>query len=286
MTITELRCVATGSYLVPAAVALRSFIRHNRWFDGAITLCCAPEEAGRMARLLVGLPRVGIRPVDVRLRARADALGCGDRALFPARFWALDLLRHPAEGDVLCLDADIVVTGPLDGLAAADGEIVACGEGAAHHGQAVDRVTNAIASNPTASTIGRTFNSGVLRLAGHLLGPALFEEALAVLDGIDWARVSRRQHDQLVLNRLFEGRWHEIDPTHNFLLRHAAIIHDRWGIGLADARLIHYNVDPRPWDVHAADRIDDPVLAAATRQWLHAHAEAVEQRLLATAVLP
>ena len=133
----------------------------------------------------------------------------------------------------------------------------------------------------TARVSTGSFNSGMIRLAPHVPGEALYDRLVECLVDFDWSGVERIQHDQLVLNRAFEGEWSEIDPSHNYLLRSTRQISRRWDVGIGQARLLHFNVDPRPWEVGRAHLVRDPVLAAATAAWLRAHGAVVAARAIA-----
>jgi lipopolysaccharide biosynthesis glycosyltransferase len=191
-----------------------------------------------------------------------------DSSWLTRRFWSLELLGlpHPPDEDALLLDADTLTRGPLDDLEA-PGIVVASGEGARHLGLGVNRATNAMTTRAPNDTITKTFNAGVVKLAGSILGAELLAQALTVLRKTEWPALVRRQHDQFVLNRLFDGRWVEVGPRNNFLLGHAAMIWARTGVSVSDARLIHYNASPRPWESGPAAGYEDPQQQIAARWW-------------------
>lgn len=279
--IAELRCVASADYVVPAVVAVHSFVRHNPWFSGPVSISCCEHEVQHVASLFEFLPMVVVTPIRASTVRAVEALQL-EESWVPSRFFGLELLAQPAAGgDVLILDADTCTVGPMDAVAEVEGEIVACGEGATHRGWHVDRRTNAFDPGPLhEGLVDKTFNSGMMRIRGTVLGSAIFERAIDLLATTEWSGLQRPQHDQFILNRLFEGRWTELDPSHNYLLRHAAAIRDRHGLGVAQARLLHFNVDPRPWHLDQSARVTDPVVVAATRQWLCAHGAVLESRCL------
>jgi Glycosyl transferase family 8 len=267
--ITEVRCAITGdAYRRALAVALDSLNRHNPSFCRSIVVMCPGDEVAPTVAALGFLPRVSVLAHSSAFEQALASVGPRDGWLVD-RFRSLELLRLPGPatgGDVLLLDADTLTVGSLSDLER-DGDVVACGEGARHLGLAVDRTTNAMTrtlSSPDA--VAATFNSGVVKLAGAALGPDLLQQALDVMAATDWSSIVRPQHDQLVLNRMFESRWTEVSPRNNFLLKHAGAIWSTSGVSVTDACLLHYNVTPRPW-ADAPTSASDPQVRVAIEKW-------------------
>ena len=229
--------MAGPEYRRALVVALDSLRRHNPSFCRSIVVLCPPAEVAEVQAALAFL-------ADVKVIAQSRGFERVLEELELGVGWAVDRFRslellvipHPSDEAVLLLDADTLTRGPLDELEQS-GDVVACGEGARHLGLAVDRTTNAICPPATdATTIARTFNSGVMKLSGAQVGPELLGRAVETMRGTVWPRLTRRQHDQFVLNRMFEGDWVEASPRNNFLLRHAATFWARTGVSVGDAR--------------------------------------------------
>ena len=138
---------------------------------------------------------------------------------------------------------------------------------------------------PDPALVERSFNSGVVRLAGRLLGQDLLDRALDLVRPETLGALVRAQHDQFVLNRLFEGAWVELDPTFNYLIWFANAIVDATGRGMSDARVLHYSVGTRPWELRRGLDLTDPRLARACSRWLGAYGDLITQRSLAAAVI-
>ncbi len=279
--IGEVRLVATSGYLAAAAVALHSFRRHNPWFQGPTRVFCAPADRSQAEGVLALVPAVDFVDVSAGLMEAIDRAVAAGPGWVPERFYGLQMLADPSDGDVLLLDADLLFTASVEGLAAMPREVVACPEGAAHAGRRVDRATNAIvAAPPDPGLIDQTFNSGLVRLRGGLLGPRLFEAALRFVDPAVLGGLRRRQHDQFVLNRIFEGRWHAADASFNYLLGHHDTIHRATGIRSSEARVLHFNREPRPWDLPRCAALRDARYAHSVARWMHAYADALEANAL------
>lgn len=277
--IDQVRAVVAGDgYRRGLAVALYSMLEHNPSFCRSVLVRCPASEVGATAQALEFLPQVDVAAHDPEFERRlAEVLPTGDWIV--ERFRALELFGIPrdqlgeADGDVLVLDADTLTTGSLSDLDV-EGEVVACGEGARHAGMHVHRATNAIIE-PGESTdaLTATFNSGVMKVDGAVLGPSLLDDVLGIMASTDWNGVTRRQHDQFVLNRLFEHRWVEAPVRNNFLLRHAALVWSETGTSTNDAMLLHFNLEPRPWAVSSVAEAIDPQVRLASGLW-----SATEQR--------
>lgn len=276
----EVRLCFTSQYLLGAAVTVDSFRRHNEWFRGRIVAYCTAEEASRMGN---GLRAAGFDDVRTVPAALLDAIdeGCPGDGWVRARFHSLAMLADRVEAPALLLDADLLVLASCEPLAEIPGRVVACGEGAFYRGDAVDRITNAFVRGQAGpDAIERTFNSGLMRIAGDVLGPDLFDRALSLLSAERMGRLERRQHDQFILNRLFEGMWEPADASFNFLLKHAPLIQERTGVGLREARVVHFNRAPRPWEFDTVLDAATPTQARARSLWLHGLAQVVESSSL------
>jgi len=244
--IAELRLTVTPAYLPAAAVTIHSFVKQNPWFEGNVVVYATEGDVETVRERLRGLNHE-VRPISTELTQSIHA-ACADGAWVLERFLSLAMLAEPADGAVLLADADLLFQKPCEELEQTEGQIVGCPEGAAHMGLAVHRTTNEMLAEADPRTaIGRTFNSGLLRVSSDLLGPQLFEEARLFVTSERLDLLVRRQHDQFVLNRLFEGLWTELSASYNYLLGHASVIHATTGLRLADAHVLHFNHSLRPW---------------------------------------
>jgi hypothetical protein len=278
--ISDLRISLTSEYLAGAAVTLHSFRQHNPWFDGTATAYCPADDVDSLASKVISIGFDEVRAIPHELTSRVRE-ACDLDIWVPARFNSLAMLAEPSDHDVLLLDADLLFRGSCESLRDLPGSVVACPEGAAYKGWGVDRATNAFIENmPNGEAIERTFNSGLLRIGAGVLGPHLFRQAMELINRDTLDQLVRRQHDQFVLNRLFEGIWTEAGPVYNYLMGHADLIMDSTGIRMDSARVLHFNTSPRPWDLPTTAESLTPRLARAGAEWLRCFAEVVEAQPL------
>lgn len=278
--ITDLRISLTSEYLAGAAVTLNSFRQHNPWFEGTASAYCTAAEVDSLSDrvLAMGFDHVRVIPEELTTRV---AEACDPGLWVPARFNSLAMLAEPSDDDVLMLDADLLFRGSCESLRDIPGEVVASPEGAVYRGWGVDRDTNAFVEElPSSDAIDRTFNSGLIRIGASVLGPHLFRQAMELMNRETLGRSVRRQHDQFILNRLFEGTWTEVGPIYNYLLGHADLIMESTGVRMDAAKVLHFNTSPRPWEIAAATDAPSPRLARAIAEWLRAFADVVETQPL------
>lgn len=263
----EVRLVAAEGFAEAARVTIGSFRDHHPAFRGPVEVVVATDEVSSATTTLGDVARVRAVSAETARLARELARRTGGVA---ARFYKLDLFASPPAGaTALLLDADVSFHAPVDDLLARHGPLVAAADGPGHRGLVTDRISN-VPREPgdPATTPGgddlATFNSGVMLVAASELGATALTGILRRAAEIRWELVERLQHDQLVLNRHFAGRWVEAPPTVNFLLRHHLAITQATGITLPDAAVVHHNVEPRPWDDATHP---DPLVAECARRW-------------------
>jgi lipopolysaccharide biosynthesis glycosyltransferase len=88
--------------------------------------------------------------------------------------------------------------------------------------------------------------------------------------------------DQVVLNLYFAGQQHLVSGEYNYLLAHQAPISEREGLGLAGARVLHFNGRHKPWLAHEVLRtaLRSPAFIKACGHWYEGYVECLQQLYL------
>lgn len=256
---------------LPGAVAMiHSFLRTSLWFEGDIVVICDERltESGR--RVLASMfENVRFREVRAELRERIDELarhkpefaGC------KARFYYLEALGLRGYRKVLVCDADILFQDDIREMFDRDDPLVAAPDGPGHAGRGRDRRTFK-PMDPTPDCLRETFNCGLLLFSGELLTDENERNLIESVTPEKWREVETTSTDQFLYNLYFEGRVAIVGGEFNYLLRHREKIQRASGVKLSEAKVIHFNVAPRPWDLREVLEADfDPEIMRACELW-------------------
>lgn len=276
-------CVAaTNGFWVGAVVTIGSFLATHPRFDGTIVLVHDGLPARHQRCLRDAFKSIRLQLVTPELRQRCEVLA----QAFPhwrdrlARFYSLDAFRLEGYRKVLFCDADLLFAAPIDKMLEASAELACCSDRAGIAGAMRDAATFRLLDKDDAATgtvIEQPFNSGLLAIDGAICGPARHADLLALATPETWRDAHEELLDQLVLNRYFSGRQTLFDSTYNYLLGAAIELRTRHGLGLDDARVLHFNVPCKPWMLDAwlpwslAEPSVSLLLMPAFRRWLAAY---------------
>ena len=282
-----LATVTTDSFVPGTLVTLHSFLKHNRWFKGDIVII-HDELAGEYRQSLLGLyDKVRFLQVNPRLQTRVDEV----TAVFPefapkqARFYSLETFRVKDYDKVLFCDSDLLFRQPIQDLFDMPHALIACGDGAYYQGRGrrwgsgVDGVDP---NNSRDRVLHNTFNSGLFLVDRALLTDDHYAGLLKLVDSRIYQTANMKLADQVVLNLYFAGRQHLVSGAYNYLLEHRATIYEREGLGLTDARVLHFNGLDKPWLAHDVLRRArrSPAFIKACGFWYEGYVECLEQLYL------
>ena len=254
-------CLATACSegLVPGTLTmLDSFLTHHPRFVGDIVVIDDNlSDASRTALAAIG--RVRFEPVSKALRVRLQQLGAAvprlrDRLanFHPIEAYRLRRSQGRAFRKVLSCDADLLFRGAIGELFETDDALIACPDSPTLRGLARDAKTyrmvpaSAAPEDSQPPVLANTFNCGLLVVDGRELA-ALYDHLLAALRAETWAGTEVALTDSLPLNRYFAGRARLASSSYNYMISHAGYIRAREGIGLADAKVLHYRAPAKPW---------------------------------------
>ena len=242
---------ATSESLVPATLlTLDSFLKHHPRFAGEIVVIDDDlSDASRQA--LAGVGPVRFEPVLDELRERLAQLGRDVPRLRHklAHFHSIGAFRLTGYRKLLVCDSDLLFRARIDELFATSDALIACPDsptlrGLARHATTFRTITAATAA--PADVLQDTFNSGLLVVDGSEF-PAAYHSLLAMLNAETWRGTEVALTDQLLLNRHFAGRQRLASSAYNYLVSYAPHIRAREGIGLGDAKVLHYLAPYKPW---------------------------------------
>ena len=253
---TCLLTVATDGFVPGTLVMVRTFLKHHPRFDGDVVVVHDGLSEASREVLAASFPRLRFEPVSPELRDRVARL-CAVRPEIGARrasFWFLDAFRPRGYRKVLCCDGDLLFRASVEALFDSPEALLCCRDQFSLRGLPRDAVTflpvdeTAVpAAAPAAPPLAGTFNCGFLLIDGRLIEEDVHADLLATVSPETWHGVQAVATDQLVLNRYFAGRQTLISPTWNYLVDCAAAIRDREGIGVEDARVLHFKLPMKPW---------------------------------------
>ena len=240
--------VATSESLVPATlVTLDSFLMHHPRFAGDIVVIDDDlSDASRQA--LAGVGPVRFEPVSNELRERLAQLGRDVPRLRHklAHFHSIGAFRLTGYRKLVVCDSDLLFRAPIDELFATGDALIACPDSPTLRGLARDAKTFRTVAAASADVLQDTFNSGLVVVDGSEL-PAAYHSLLAMLKAETWRETEVALTDQLLLNRHFAGRQRLASSAYNYLIAYAAHIRAREGIGIGDAKVLHYLAPYKPW---------------------------------------
>ena len=243
--------VTTPSFLPGTLVTLGSFLdRHPGFAGDLVVIHDGLPQAAREP--LAALPRLRFERVSTALRGRLGRLCAARPELRPreARFWSLEAFRLDGYRKVLFCDSDLLFRQPVDDLFRRREALLCCGDGPFHRGLRRDAVTFLETAEPAGpGALERTFNAGFLLIDAALTGGRDYEGLLSLVAPERWRGVRARQTDQIVYNRHFAGRQTLIGAAYNYLLAHARDIRAHEGLAAGQARVLHFNMRAKPWQM-------------------------------------
>ena len=267
-------CLVTGTTdgFVPGTFAmLGTFLKHHPRFDGDVVVIHDGLSAASREALAPLSERLRFEPISPELRDRLACLSAEQPRLRDrlAHFYSLEAFRLHGYRKVLYCDGDLLFRAPIAELFDSRDALLCCGDEPHLRGLPRDAVTylpvedasgrrtpegrpSAVGSRPEAvagesSTLAGTFNSGLLLIDEGLVRAGCYAGLLEMVSGETWRRARVRIADQLVLNRYFAGRQTLVSSTYNYLLPRADVIQAREGIGIRNAKVLHFRASIKPW---------------------------------------
>ena len=253
---TCLLTMATDDFVPGTFVMVRTFLKHHPRFDGDVVVIHDGLSDGSREVLASSFHRLRFEPASPGLRERVARL-CAARPEVRARrasFYTLDAFRPRGYRKVLCCDGDLLFRASIAELFDSPEALICCRDQFSLRGRRRDAVTYLPADDmavpaaaPAAPTLAETFNCGFLLLDGRLMDEGVHADLLDMVSPETWRGVEAVATDQLVLNRYFAGRQTLVGSTYNYLVDCSDTIRSREGIGVEDAKVLHFKLPMKPW---------------------------------------
>ncbi|MFT7359651.1 glycosyltransferase family 8 protein [Parasphingorhabdus sp.] len=283
-----LATVTSEEFLPGTLVMLSSFLTHNKWFRGDITIIHQNLGDASVRLLTDCFPNVIMHPISDALGLRLDELAeavpwIGIRKL---QFGSLEVLSLVDQDRIIFCDSDLLFLDSVEQLIALPDPLICCGDGAFYRGNSRSR-TDFSELPPTAAKrlqLQEPFNSGFMILGKSLLSEVNYQAVLSMITADRWQSDATGHTDQMLFNLLFAGQQKLVSPVYNYTLSHRNVIQQSRGIALPDAKVLHFTGPAKPWlpmeVLHRAD--DDPAIIAAFQMWHDGFVEFLTRRKLAT----
>ena len=275
-----LATVTTDSYLPGTLVMIASFLKAHPGFAGDVAVIHDGLAEKSQRRLQALFERVRFIPVAAGLQERLRRLGAAHPRFVGilSHLHALAAYRLAGYRKLLLCDGDLLFLQPIDELFDADEALLCCRDWVSLHGGCRDAATfvplDDAAAAGGAGALRQTFNDGFLVLDGSLLGEQTYADLLALAVPETWRGTPTLHFKQFLHNRYFAGRQTLVSSTYNYILLAAAQIQAREGLAAADAKVLHFNLNAKPWTPSTMLRwIDSDKPVAEFRLWYDAWME-------------
>lgn len=239
----------TNDFVPGALVTLHSFQKHNPWFDGDIVVISDGLSEANRAGLTARFDCLRFVEVSAKLKQWIDMVIDIRPELKgqASQFYSLDVFRVGSTySRALYLDSDLLFRKDVGQLWQRPEPFLCCRDGPAYRGFGRDR-TSFDPCEVTQHSLNDTFNSGFMLIDGSLLTEAEFDRILKSVSFEAWNHVSIGHTDQLVLNHAMAGFQHLLPSEYNFLLKHFQVMQNQTESNIADASVLHFNLNAKPW---------------------------------------
>ena len=280
---TCLLTVTTDGFVPGTFVMVRTFLKHHPHFDGDVVVVHDGLSDVSREVLAASFHRLRFEPVSPELRERVSRLclvrpEIGNRR---ASFWFLEAFRLPGYRKMLYCDGDLLFRASIEELFDSPDALICCRDQFSLRGRRRDAVTFLPVDEtvpPSATpTLAGTFNCGFLLIDGRLMDEGVHADLLAMVSPEAWRGVEAVATDQLVMNRYFAGRQTLVSSTYNYLAPCSVAIRAREGIGVEDAKVLHFKLPVKPWAPDAmlywARRDTTRPLAPGYKLWYDAYVD-------------
>ena len=248
-----LATVTTDSYLPGTLVMIASFLKAHPGFAGDVAVIHDGLAEKSHRRLQTLHDRVRFVPVSAGLKERLRRLGAAHPRFVRilSHLHAFEAYRLTGYRKLLLCDGDLLFLQPIDEMFGSASELLCCRDWVALTGGGRDAATfvplGAAAAAASANALRQTFNDGFLVLDGSLLGEQTYADLLALAVPETRRNTATMHFKQFLHNRYFAGRQTLVSSTYNYILVAAARIQAREGLAAADAKVLHFNVNAKPW---------------------------------------
>jgi lipopolysaccharide biosynthesis glycosyltransferase len=293
--IKERYCLATVTsrdFIPGTLVMIHSFLEHNRWFDGDITIIhdSLPQQ---YLTLLSRFKNMTFLQVGEEIKDKLRVLGQAVPALHLEtkidHFYSLEVFRLSGYRQVFFCDSDILLLGDIGHLfnqpdGGEEDRLLCCGDCCVY--QEMPRDAETFLPIPTTQemtspqeTLTRTFNSGFMIIAGAYLTHHHYRDLLDLLEPEIWQKVKAPQTDQVVFNLYFRDQCRLLSGRYNFLVPYGNMIRKKENLLREDIKTLHFIGRIKPWNCFNVIEavVSDPSVIEFIRLWHHRYLEFLPQ---------
>ena len=249
-----LATVTTEGFLPGTLVMIASFLKQHPGFGGDVAVI--HDGLSDEAKACIGAlyDRVRFETPSSELKDRLTRVGAAHPCFVPilCHLHAFEAYRRlTGYRKVLLCDGDLLFRQPIGELFDAEDLLLCCGDRVFLTGGCRDAATFMPLDAPScagaAGALRQTFNDGLLVIDGSLPGEQCYADLLALVMPETWRGTDTPHFKQFLHNRYFAGRQTLISSAYNYILLAASDIREREGLAAADAKVLHFNLNAKPW---------------------------------------
>ena len=248
-----LATVTSEGFLPGTLVMVSSFLKEHPGFDGDVAVIHDGLSDEAKACLAALHDRVRFETPSPELEGRLARVGAAHPRFAPIlrHLHAFEAYRLAGYRKVLLCDGDLLFRRPVGELFDTGDLLLCCPDQVFLTGGRRDAATFAplegFHPRPRAGALERTFNDGLLVIDRSALGERSYADLLALVTPETWRGTGTPHFKQFLHNRYFAGRHTLIGSTYNYILLAASAIRAREGLAAADAKVLHFNLNAKPW---------------------------------------
>ncbi|QFT78505.1 glycosyltransferase [Erythrobacter sp. THAF29] len=280
----------TSDDFVPGTLTMiDSFRATNPWFNGDVIVIHRSLDPHSISVFETFDPCLIHRPISQKLEQVLKQIAVHARwgSGKEIQFASIETIAIPGYDRIIFCDSDLLFLDSIHEIVAVDAPLVASGDGAFYRGNyrrlSDYREVEGHSPEPTAQSIGNTFNSGMMIVDTDQVTTADYDGLMEALDPERWVNDITGHTDQMLFNIHFAGRQHLVSPSYNFLLSHNALIKKATGLSVETAKVLHFTGSRKPWlpfETLSAPGMD-PEFFTSLSEWRRVYGELCNRCLLA-----
>ena len=212
-------CLATVSnkeYWSGTSTMIKSFLKHNRWFNGDVIIIS--DDNSLQNRFIKGARIKYVQP-SKRLKQSIKNLCLTYPFIAPvkSRLFVLELFNLSGKSNILYADSDILFTDSVEAITTSE-RIAAVRDPWYFRGYSRKRKTYEKIPLPSGNNVDcfeRFYNSGILCIDNSLISKSTYDELLAKIVPETYQLIKDILADEPVLNVQFEHEFVELDASFN-----------------------------------------------------------------------
>lgn len=256
-----LATVTTENYVQWTMVMIYSFLKSNPWFTGDFVIISDNLSEKSLSGLSL-FPRIVIEKPSETLSKKLAEL-CAELPDFSkriSRFYSMEVFRLKHYDKILFLDSDMIVVKNVIELFGLPGDIYASHEWFSGKGRRMSDFEIAQSTVDNEDYIENPVNSGFMMINKGLLLKGIYENIVNSIQAKHWENTKTQLTDQLIINKFFNNKITIIDARYNYRPKNAEGILKKEKIQMEDAKIIHFMLKAKPWNLNEVFKTADQKL--------------------------